>query len=112
MLKSENRLTKRKEFSYVYKKGKKTSSPFVSLVYVSTKLKVSRIGFSISKKIGKAHTRNLIKRRLREIFFIELPKLKTNNYVIVANKGIEELTYQQLKNEVLIVLNRENLYHE
>ena len=112
MLKAENRLTKRKEFSYVYKKGKSSYSPVVSIVYVSTKFKQSRIGFSVSKKVGKAHIRNLIKRRLSEIFYIELPKLKINNYIVIANKGIDEISFGELKQQVLQLLKKENLYHE
>lgn len=114
MLKKENRLTKRKEFGYIYKKGKNAYSKFLMLVYVPTKLKKIRVGFSISKKIGKAHTRNLVKRRLRAIIFelIKNNKLKTNNYIFIANVGIDKLSFEELKNQVMYLITKENLVNE
>lgn len=114
MLEKENRLKKRKEFGYIYKKGKTVYSKYLMLVYVSTKLKDIRVGFSISKKIGKAHTRNLIKRRLRAIVFdlLKQNKLKTNNYIFVANVGIDNLSFEELKNQVMYLLTKENLLNE
>jgi ribonuclease P protein component len=114
MLVKENRLTKRKEFGYIYKKGKSVYSKHLMLVFVPTKLKNIRVGFSVSKKVGKAHTRNLIKRRLRAIIqeLIKQNSIKTNNYIFIANSGICDLTYSELKQQVLYLLKKENLLNE
>lgn len=114
MLVKENRLTKRKEFGYIYKKGKSVYSKHLMLVFVPTKLKNIRVGFSVSKKVGKAHTRNLIKRRLRAIIqeLIKQNSIKTNNYIFIANNGICDLTYLELKQQVLYLLKKENLLNE
>ena len=114
MLVKENRLTKRKEFGYIYKKGRSVYSKHLMLVYVPTKLKNIRVGFSVSKKVGKAHTRNLIKRRLRAIIqdLLKQNLIKTNNYIIVANSSIVELSFEELKNQVLYVLRKDGLLNE
>lgn len=114
MLVKENRLTKRKEFGYIYKKGRSVYSKHLMLVYVPTKLKNIRVGFSVSKKVGKAHTRNLIKRRLRAIIqdMLKQNLLKTNNYIFVANNSIVELSYEELVAQVRYVLNKEGLLNE
>ena len=114
MLIKENRLTKRKEFGYIYKKGRSVYSKHLMLVYVPTKLKNIRVGFSVSKKVGKAHTRNLIKRRLRAIIqdLLKQNLIKTNNYIIVANSSIVELSFEELKNQVLYVLRKDGLMNE
>lgn len=111
MLKKTNRLTKRKEFGYIYKKGTTTYSNFIGLYYVPTNKKVARIGFSISKKIGKAHTRNLVKRRLSEIVRDILPNINNNfNYIFVARENIDTLSYEDLKGQVLYLLKKADKY--
>jgi len=82
MLKSENRLRKRKEFAYLYNNGSAKHTANLTLVYLPTKHRTLKIGFSVAKKIGKAHTRNLIKRRLRAIVRDIIPTLP-NDYNVV-----------------------------
>ncbi len=105
MLKKENRLTKRKEFAFVYRKGEQASCKYINLLTVPTKLKTPRFGFSVSKKIGKAHQRNLVKRRLREIIRENMPKINAKfNYVFIAKPDICDLDYNQLKDIVINLL--------
>ena len=110
MLKSENRLRKRKEFAYLYNNGSVKHTVHLTVVYLPTKHRKLKIGFSVAKKIGKAHTRNLIKRRLRDIvrnFVCRLPD--DFNVVIIAKSGIENIPYSQLKQETFDLLNKTGL---
>ena len=66
MLSSVNRLKKRKEFAYLYNHGNAKHTDNLTLVYLPTKSRALKVGFSVAKKIGKAHTRNFVKRRLRQ----------------------------------------------
>lgn len=110
MLKGENRLKKRKEFAYLYNNGKAKHSANLTLVYLPTKHRSLKIGFSISKKIGKAHTRNLIKRRLRSIMRELVPNLKDNfNVVIIAKSGVENLPYKDMKTQLENLVNNSEL---
>lgn len=100
MLKSENRLRKRKEFAYLYNNGTAKHTANLTLVYLPTKHRKLKIGFSVAKKIGKAHTRNLIKRRLRMIVRDIIPGLPDDyNMVIIAKAGVETLSYADLKSQ-------------
>ena len=111
MLKKTNRLTKRKEFGYIYKKGTTVYSNFISLYFVPTNKMIARIGFSISKKIGKAHIRNLVKRRLSEIVRDILPSINNNfNYIFVAREGIDKLAFEDLKGQVLYLIKKADKY--
>lgn len=110
MLSSENRLKKRKEFGYIYKKGKAVYSQNLNIIYVDNNRKVFRAGFSVSKKIGKAVVRNKVKRRLSAIIRNNLNLIKNEyNYIITVKSGIEKLTYLQLKEEVMAAFKKGNL---
>ncbi len=94
MLAGPNRLTKKKDFGVVFKKGKKYEfTPFRA--YLRTKKNVfpeSRFGFIVSKKISKkAVVRNKIKRKMREAIKNNLSGIKKGfDVVIIALPGIED----------------------
>ena len=110
MLKSENRLRKRKEFAYLYNNGTAKHTPHLTAVYLPTKNRKLKIGFSVAKKIGKAHIRNLVKRRLRDIVK-DLVALLPDDYnmVILAKSEIENVPYSELKKETYLLLEKTGL---
>jgi ribonuclease P protein component len=59
-------LTKKRDFDLVFKKGVTLASKNLVIYAKPNELSFSRLGLSVSKKIGKAVTRNRIKRLLRE----------------------------------------------
>lgn len=107
MLKAVNRLKKRKEFAYLYTSGTAKHASHLTMVYLPTKKRATKIGFSISKKVGKAHTRNLIKRRLRAIVREIVPSLPDElNIVFIAKVGIESVGFDKLKDEVNYLIKK------
>ena len=110
MLKKDNRLLKRKEFAYLYKNGTAKHTANLTLVYLPTKYRPIKIGFSVAKKIGKAHVRNLIKRRLRVIVRDLVPTLPNNyNVVIIAKSGVESISFENLKEQTISLFERAKL---
>lgn len=107
MLKKENRLTKRKTFGYIYKNGKSKSGESMIVNYTPTKLKVCKVGFSVSKKIGKAHIRNRVKRQLRECVKGLLPMMNQKyNYIITAKPVITDKSFSKMQEELFQILNK------
>ena len=102
------RIRKNGQFQYVYRKGKNTGAKEIALVYVRAgKLQV---GFSVSKKVGNAVTRNKIKRRLKEMFRLQIPSLVNGFYVVVARPSATSATYQTLNKSLRYLLNKQGLY--
>ena len=67
----------------------------------------NRFGISVPKKTGKAHERNKIKRRIKNI--IDLYEKQMHNscdYVIIVRKRLIELDYQQMEINLIDLLKK------
>ncbi len=107
MLEQKYRLKKNKEFGYIFKKGDNQFCKNLAVFFVKTKYFPSKIGFSISAKIGNSVIRHLVKRRLSEIVKSLLPRIDQGyNYIFMARKGIEQLEYKELQKNVEYVLDK------
>ncbi len=110
MLKKENRLKKRYQYAYVYRAGAKASGKVLTLYASSSKTKNIKVGFSVTKKIGKATVRNLTRRRLREIIRKQIPNLKQNyNIIVVAKDNILSFSFAEIESDLIRLLEKLNL---
>lgn len=99
MLPKANRLTKKKDFERVFKKGKGLKEEFLVIKALDNNLSVSRFGFIVSKKISKKATlRNKIKRRLRELAWTRLGQIRQGiDVVVIAGPGIGEKNFGEIE---------------
>ena len=107
-MQQQHRLSRKRQFTYVYRRGAKASSRELTLLYVRNAQQ--RVGFSVSKKVGCAVVRNLTKRRLRESMRLRLNDLKSGLYVVVAHPCAAERDYAQLTKSLESLLHRLALY--
>ena len=62
----------------------------------------SRLGLTVTTKVGKAHTRNLVRRRLREIYRLHESSLRPGyDMVVVARTRAAQVSYKRLESEFL-----------
>jgi ribonuclease P protein component len=97
----------RKSFQKVLKEGKTISTSFLVLKYLEQDLPYFRLGILITKKVSKKATeRNKIKRRIREIARLNLPKTSKNlDMVFIVIPGIKN-DFQILKEKVLKIFSK------
>ena len=67
-LPATNRIRRPAEFRSVLARGNRVSNTLMNVVVTSNNRSRSRIGLSVSKRVGSAVTRNLIKRRIQTAF--------------------------------------------
>ncbi len=96
-------LKKNEDIQYIINNGKKIVNKYFIIYYHQNNIKINRYCISVSKKIGKAHTRNLYKRRIKDI----LQKNNFNNsldYVIILRKSILSIDYSKMSFELQYIL--------
>jgi ribonuclease P protein component len=96
------RLSRSGDFDRVYREGSSKGNRYL-VVYSFARDRVPspgdspRLGISVGRRIGKAVQRNKVKRAVREAFWelAEGPASASNDYVIVARPGLEDLVQRE-----------------
>ena len=112
-MKFTDTLKKNYEFHRLYSKGKSAVTPFLVVYARKTKRSSSRIGFTVSTKLGHAVVRNRVRRRLREIYRLhEAETLPGTELVIVARSRAVTASYRQLERAMLSALRKLEVLRE
>jgi len=78
--------------------GKRARGPVIHLTSRANDLPYSRVGYAVSRRVGSAVTRNLVKRRLRAIVR-HLPITPGFDIVAVPQPPSANASYQELERE-------------
>ncbi|MBM4271541.1 MAG: ribonuclease P protein component [Deltaproteobacteria bacterium] len=95
------RIRKRNDYLTVYQQGARSNSQHFTVIAYKNQVGISRLGVTVSKKVGDAVQRNRIKRLLREFFRLNKSRFSTpQDIVIIAKKDASSLTYQAVCREL------------
>jgi ribonuclease P protein component len=107
MLPKQHRLLRSRDFARVRRRGRSASGPLFAVYVLPVRSSDIRVGFSVSKKVGKAVVRNRVKRRLREAVRRELPSLRTGmDVVVIARPAAAVASYWEIADAVSAALRR------
>ncbi|RQD72643.1 MAG: ribonuclease P protein component [Tindallia sp. MSAO_Bac2] len=100
-------IKKNKEFRVIYQKGKSVANRNLVLYYRKNNLSFTRIGITVSKKVGKSVARNKIKRRLKEILREKGDQLPQGyDLVWIARISCSDADYRTLQKAVAHLLDK------
>ena len=107
-MRGEKYLTKPQQYALVYRKGNSWVSDLLVMRALPNGLTLSRYGFSVSKRVGKAVIRNRVKRLLREI--LRVTALEPGwDIVFIARPAAAGADYASLKGTAGGLLSRAHL---
>jgi ribonuclease P protein component len=100
-LPSEHRMTRPSEFLAVRTEGRARSGKWMTVAFLADPtLAQVRFGFTVTKRVGNAVKRNLVRRRLREITRHALPHLKRCGRIVTIPRPIAvQATFAELEVE-------------
>ena len=109
-LPKERRLAKRPQFVRVYETGRKQFSRYAVLFFAGNDLQNSRIGITVTRKVGKANIRNRLKRWTREIYRRQREPLGLDapalDIVVNIKPGAVQASFEEFSRDLTRVLER------
>ena len=112
------RLLSANDFKYLKKNSKIINNKFFRIFYKTSKKSPfqSRLGLAVSKKVGKAHDRNLCKRIVRESFRDSSIKFKGYDFLVTISprlyRSFDDLNLlkKELRKEFDNVFNNDSIW--
>ena len=101
------------DFRRIYRRGRSAVSGGVVVYCLKNRQGMSRLGVTVSTKLGHAVVRNRVRRRFRELYRLHKPEMQPGFDVILVARGrAVRSTYQQLDETYLHLLRQAGLVPE
>lgn len=100
------RLRRRRDFRYIQRVGSRGATAALVVIGKRVPKGRGRVGLTVSRKVGKAHTRNLIKRRLRHLLRTHKEWFEARDVVIIVQPPAAELGFDALRESLAQAFQR------
>jgi ribonuclease P protein component len=100
ILVKDERVRKRADYLLLSAQGKKTHTEHFLILCSKEATDRTRLGITVSRKVGKAVARNRIKRLVREYFRLHKCLFEKKDYNVIAKKGAGRLSFSEVSFEL------------
>ena len=107
-MRGEQYLTKTAQYGLVYDRGSSWVNNLMVIKALPSGLNISRYGFSVSRRVGKAVVRNRVKRLFREILR-QITLQAGWDIIFIARSPVSRVSYAELEKSVRGLLARAGL---
>ena len=109
-MKHFNSIKKNSDFQKVYKTGKSFANRFLIMYVTEGSGGESRIGISVSKKVGNSVVRHHVTRLLRESFRLNQNRVKRGlDIVVVARASAKEAEFKNIESAYVHLCGLHNI---
>lgn len=109
-MKAINSLKKNEDFRKVYQKRKSMANKLLIIYISENEYEFNRVGFTVSKKVGKSVVRSRVKRLLKESYRLNSEKVVQGyDIIFVARNTAVEATYKEIESAVIHLLKKMKL---
>lgn len=84
-------------FDRVFRDGRHVVKGDIALHYAANGMVLSRFAFVVPAKAGKAHERNTVRRRMREVVREALPMVTPGNDIVFIVRRVADTEYAGLR---------------
>ena len=106
-------LKKNIDFQKVYKSGKSYANKYLVMYVLENGTDITRIGISVSKKVGNSIVRHRLARLIREAFRLSTECIPDGyDYVVVARAGLKDKGFFETKESMIHLLKLHKLYKQ
>lgn len=104
------KLKKTYEFKNVYNNGKSLADQYIVIYFLKNGLNINRVGYSVSKKIGKSVVRNHVRRLLNESFRLLKTDLNSGfDIVFIARNKILDADFHIIQQSMRRLLKKTSI---
>lgn len=107
MLPKQYRLTRSSDFVRVRRFGRSAGTPLAVLYVLPSRSPDLRVGFSVSKRVGKATVRNRVKRLMREAVRHRLRSIRVGqDLVFIARPAASQASFPEMCEAITYLLRK------
>lgn len=104
-------LKKNIDFQKVYKSGKSYANKYLVMYVLENGTDITRIGISVSKKVGNSIVRHRLARLVREAFRLNTSHIPDGiDVVVVVKAGLRDKGYEETSNSMIHLLKLHKIY--
>jgi len=95
------RILNRNDFVNLNRLGKRQQTAHFTIIFMKNDLGITRLGITVSRKVGNAVRRNKLKRRIREFYRLHKSYFPRGfDIVIAAKRGAVDMGFFKIKEEL------------